>query len=42
MVALMLKYVIEQLAQLFGPDPGRHAGDDSHAIDDDNDEDWVW
>jgi hypothetical protein len=42
MVALMLKYLIEQLAELLGPDPGLHAGDDSHTLEDEHDEDETW
>jgi len=37
----MLKQLIEQLAELLGPDPGLHTGDDSHALDDDDDEE-AW
>ena len=38
----MLKYLIEQLTVLLGPDPGLHVGDDSHALDDEYDRDEAW
>lgn len=42
MVALMLKSLMEQLAALLDPDPDLHAGDDSHALDDEYEEYETW
>lgn len=37
----MLKNLLEQIAELLGPDPGLHSGDDSHALaDEDGEEEW--
>ena len=37
----MLKNLLAQIAELLGPDPGLHSGDDSHALgDEDGEEEW--
>jgi hypothetical protein len=38
----MLKSLFDQIAVLLDPDPDLHAGDDSHAVDEDDDMDQAW